>query len=218
MSQQKVIRKGSKLFTKNLVPGRKVYGENLVDVDGVEYRQWATMRSKLAAAMAKGLKTFDFKEGTHVLYLGASSGTTTSHVSDIVDKQGAIFAVDFAPRVVRDLVNLSEIRQNIIPILEDASKIDELAKRVTMVDVVFQDIASKNQTQIFIDNVEMFLKQEGTAYFAVKARSIDVTERPQKIFNRVRELLKPKVKILEQIELDPFEKDHCMFVIKKKTD
>ena len=217
MREAYLYRKG-KIYTRNLVPGRKVYGEILLDIDGVECRQWSAMRSKLAASIVKGLKTFDIKKGSKVLYLGASSGTTVSHVSDIVEDEGIVFAVDFAPRVVRDLVNLSERRKNIVPILEDASKVDELAKKVTMADIVFQDIAQKDQTKIFLSNVDLFMKDDGTGYLAIKARSINVAEPPQKIFNRVREELKPRVKILEQINLDPIEKDHCMFVIKKKSD
>jgi len=210
------FRQGRKIYTKNLLPGRKVYGEQLEDIGKIEYRQWDIRRSKLAAAIAKGLKDIIIKEGDTVLYLGASSGTTPSHISDLVGEKGFVFAVDFAPRVVRELVFLCEQRKNMTPILADASDIDELAKKVTMADVVYQDIAQREQTKIFLDNVEMFLKQDGTAFLAVKARSINVAEQPQKLFNKVREELKPRVIIIEQINLEPFEKDHCMFVVKKK--
>ncbi len=209
------LKKKNKLFTKNLVKGKEVYGESLVKLDGVEYRQWVTKRSKMAAAIAKGMKTFALRENSTVLYLGASSGTTISHFSDICEK-GTLFALDFAPRVVRELVVLAEIRKNIVPILGDAAQVDDLAQNVTMVDVVFQDIAQKNQTKIFLDNVDMFLKKGGIGYLALKARSVNVAEKPQKIFNRVREELKPRVKIIEQLNLDPIEKDHCMFVVEKK--
>lgn len=50
----------------------------------VEYRAWNPFRSKLAAAILGGIDQIHIKPGAKVLYLGAASGTTVSHVSDIV--------------------------------------------------------------------------------------------------------------------------------------
>ena len=51
-----------------------------------EYRVWNPFRSKLAAAILGGVDKIHMKPGAKVLYLGAASGTTVSHVSDIVGK------------------------------------------------------------------------------------------------------------------------------------
>ena len=49
-----------------------------------EYRAWNPFRSKLAAAIVGGIEHIHMKPGSKVLYLGAASGTTVSHVSDLV--------------------------------------------------------------------------------------------------------------------------------------
>src|SRR5919199_4845942 len=72
------------LATLNLVEGNSVYGEKLVRQKGIEYRVWDPYRSKLAGAIKKGLNNLPIKKSMRVLYLGASTGTTVSHVSDIV--------------------------------------------------------------------------------------------------------------------------------------
>ena len=38
-----------------------------------------------------------------MLYLGAASGTTVSHVSDVVGPEGMVYAVEFSHRPGRDL-------------------------------------------------------------------------------------------------------------------
>ena len=157
--------KGRKIYTKNLVPGKIVYGEQLVKVQGEEYRQWAPTRSKLGAALEKGTDYISLNEGEIVLYLGASSGTTVSHVSDIVGKDGFVFALDFAPRTTRELVFLCEQRKNVEPMLADAAKPETYKEDVVeKVDFVFQDIAQKNQVGIFLANDEMFLKSGGLGW------------------------------------------------------
>lgn len=205
------------LFTKNLVPGKQVYGERLITENGIEYREWNPFKSKPAAAILKGMNQFGLKPESIVLYLGAASGTTVSHFSDIVGKSGMIFALDFAPRVVRDLVSLCEARPNIAPLLEDAKKPETYKDKIIHpVDFVFQDIAQKNQAEIFLKNVEMFLKKGGYCLLAVKARSVDITKKPGKIFNDVKAMLREKLEIVDYRELDPFEKDHALFVCKKR--
>ena len=72
-----------------MVTGESVYGEKKVSIDGdggekIEYRVWNPFRSKLAAAILGGIDNIHMRPGSKVLYLGAASGTTVSHVSDIV--------------------------------------------------------------------------------------------------------------------------------------
>lgn len=212
------LKKGTNKFllTENIVPGISVYGEKLFQENDAEYREWDPHKSKLAAATLKGVKQIGLGRGMIVLYLGASTGTTASHVSDIVGKEGFVFALDSAPRVVRELVFLCEQRHNMAPILADANKPETYKDRITAVDWLYQDIAQKHQVDIFLKNVDMFLKQGKFALLAVKARSIDVTKDPSVLFDEVKKKLEEKVAIVDKALLAPFQKDHCLFVCKKK--
>ena len=208
--------KRRQLHTLNLVPGSNVYGERLVEENGFEYREWDVSKSKLAATILKGSPNTGIRKNDVVLYLGSASGTTVSHVSDIVGNDGLIFAVDLAPRVMRDLVFLCYKRKNIAPILADANKTDILKQRISAADVIYQDVAQKNQIEIFLKNTELFLKDSGYALLAVKARSIDVTRQPKQIFREVKEKLEKTLTIIDYRELEPFQKDHAMFICRKK--
>lgn len=203
------------LYTINANPGVTVYTENLRRVGGKEYREWDHTKSKLGAAIMKGISQIGFKEDSVVLYLGAASGTTVSHISDMLTK-GFIFALDFAPRVVRDLMFLARERTNIAPLLDDASHPENYKNVVGEVDVIFQDIAQSNQTQIFLKNCDMYLKEGGFGLLAVKSRSVDVTKKPKDVYKQVRSDLEKVLTVVDYRELDPFEKDHALFVVKKK--
>ena len=203
------------IYTKSLAPCKQVYGESLVQAGGEEYREWNPNRSKLGAAIMKGISQLGIKEDDWVLYLGSSTGTTISHVSDMIGKQGLVFGVDVAPRVLRELVFLSEDRGNIAPILCDAGNVLELSKQVSQVDVVFMDVSQKNQAEIFIKNCLAFLKPGGFGLLALKARSVDVTKRPQEIFKMVRLELEKHLIVADYRDLEPFEEDHAFFVCKK---
>ncbi|MBN1503030.1 fibrillarin-like rRNA/tRNA 2'-O-methyltransferase [Candidatus Woesearchaeota archaeon] len=212
------IEKGKNklLCTENLTPEKRFFEEDLIRDKGNEYRVWDPRRSKLAAGIKKGLSQIGLKPGFFVLYLGASHGYTPSFVSDIVGKEGFVFALDFAPRVVRDLVFLCEKRKNIAPILADANQPEKYMHQITEVDFIYQDIAQKNQSQIFLRNCELFLKKDAFAILCVKARSVDVTKKPSVIYQQVRRELEKVITIVDYKILDPFEKDHCIFVCKKK--
>lgn len=207
-------KRGRTLLTRNLVPGQEVYGERLVKGKDAEYREWDVFKSKLAAAILKGAQNVGIRAGSSVLYLGCASGTTVSHVSDMIGKEGVVFAVDLASRVMRDMVFLAERRENIIPIMESASHVEKLASRVLPCDVVYQDLAQRDQVGIFLRNCAVFLKKGGYGLLAVKARSVDVTKKPKQIFNEVRRELEKHHKVIDTRELAPFQKDHCMFIIK----
>lgn len=208
--------KRRQLYTINLVPGKQVYGEKLISENGIEYREWDVFKSKIASSILKGSPNVFIRKKDVVLYLGSASGTTVSHVSDIVGTEGLIFAVDIAPRVMRDLIFLSYQRKNIVPILADSNKTDLLKERVCTVDVLYQDVAQKNQVEIFLKNVDLFLKSGGYALLAVKARSMDVTKNPKQIFRDVKERLEKEMTIIDQRDLEPFQRDHAMFICKKK--
>ena len=182
---------------------------------GVEYREFDPKRSKLAATIMKGCTNAGIRKGDVVLYLGASHGYTCSFVSDMVGKEGFIFGLDFAPRVMRDLVFIAEDRKNIAPLLGDANHPETYADKVSQVDVVYQDIAQKNQADIFIRNCRMFLKKGGYGLLAIKARSIDIKKPSKVIFQEVRHLVEKEFTVIDYRFLDPFEKDHCMIIVKK---
>ncbi len=205
-----------RVYTINLTPGKRVYDEKLVKEKRVEYREWNCRKSKLAAAILKGSPNIFIRKNDVVLYLGCSTGTTVSHVSDIVGRDGFIFGVDFAPRVMREMVFVAEDRKNIAPILGDANRPESYVDRVCMVDVVYQDIAQRNQVDIFLKNVKMFLKKEGYCLLVVKARSVDVTKKPKVIFSEVKQRLEKELIIIDYRTLEPYQLDHCMFVCKKR--
>jgi fibrillarin-like pre-rRNA processing protein len=205
-----------RIYTVNLTPGKRVYGERLVKEGGVEYREWNAKKSKLAAAILKGCPNIFMRKGSVVLYLGSSTGTTVSHVSDIVGSEGFIFAVDMAPVVMRELVFVCEGRSNIAPVLADANRPLEYADRVSAVDIVYQDIAQKNQLDIFLKNMNLFLKSDGYALLAVKARSMDITKKPVEIFSNTRKELEKNLTVIDYRVLEPYQKDHCFFICKKQ--
>lgn len=202
------------LFTK--CPGAKkaVYGERLFMQDGDTYRAWDPNKSKLGAGLAKGIKLLGFGEGDVILYLGAATGTTVSHVSDIAGSKGMVFALDIAPQTTRPLVFLAQDRSNIAPILADAAQPMTYVHRVCLVDFVFQDVAQRLQVDLFLRNL-LFLRKGGYAMLALKCRSVDVARQPKDIYHDVRGQLEQHVQLIDAITLDPFEKDHYLFLVRK---
>ncbi len=202
------------LATRNLTPGISFYGEQLISIRGEEYRSWIPYRSKLAAAILKGVGVVPLSLGDKLLYLGVASGTTCSHMSDIVGPGGHIWGVDFAPRPLRDMIeNLARRRPNVSPILGDARRPDSYSAMVPRVDVIYVDVAQPDQANILAKNASMYLKSGGWAMMAVKSRSIDVTSLPHKVYAEQIELLEEKrFDVAKVLELDPYEKDHAMVV------
>ena len=201
-----------RICTENLSKGVDVYGERLIKVKGVEYRVWDPFRSKLAVAIIKGLKYLPIKYGIKVLYLGASTGTTASHVSDIVGSGGLVFCVESASRVARELIaRVATYRSNIIPIIEDARRPNAYFSVTGKVDVVYCDIAQPDQTEIAMTNCKMYLKKGGYLILVIKTRSIDVTKEPKYVVdNEVARLRTNGFDIEEVINLQPFDKDHAI--------
>ena len=200
------------LLTPNLARGHRVYNEELVSRGGVEYRTWDPFRSKLAAAMLKGLPDDTIREGDRVLYLGTSTGTTPSHVSDIVGEKGLLIGVEFSPRVAREFVeNVARQRKNVIPFVADARNPSRY--NITKVDVVYCDIAQPDQTEIAMENCRAMLKPAGRLLLVVKARSIDVLKDPERVFQEEKMRLEGAgFRVESIIELSPFEKDHALIL------
>ncbi|XP_069678448.1 rRNA 2'-O-methyltransferase fibrillarin [Periplaneta americana] len=205
------------LVTLNMVPGEAVYGEKRITVEEgekkIEYRVWNPFRSKLAAAILGGVDQIYITPGSKVLYLGAASGTTVSHVSDIVGPEGLVYAVEFSHRSGRDLLNMAKKRTNVIPIIEDARHPHKYRMLVGMVDTVFADVAQPDQARIVALNSQYFLKNGGHFVISIKASCIDSTAQPEAVFaSEVKKLQADKLKPQEQLTLEPYERDHAVVV------
>jgi len=185
--------------------GEKKYGE---------FREWIPYRSKLAAMILNGYR-IEFDPAMRMLYLGAASGTTASHLSDILE-EGVIYAVEYSATPFKRFLELAVERKNLIPLLKDASKPEEYAGIVEEVDFIYQDIAQKNQREIFVKNAEFFLKRGGEGLIMVKARSIDSVAEPSEVFSRVLSELRESFSILGHGRLDPFHKDHLFVHVRRE--
>ena len=202
-----------RLATQNLVPGNQVYNEKLVHLNGIEYRVWNPFRSKLAAAIMNGLEDFPFRQKSDVLYLGVSTGTTISHISDVVGQSGTIFGIEHASRVARDFLDrVASYRKNIVPIIHDARKPEEFFSVYKKVDAVYVDIAQPDQTDIAIENCRLYLKSGGYLFLVIKTRSIDVTKDPKRVIEDETKKLESIFEIKQTIDLHPYDKDHAMVI------
>ena len=206
-----------KLGTKNLAPGTSVYGERLIKHKQLEYRLWDPFRSKLSAAILKGLETVPINLGQKVLYLGAASGTTPSHVSDIVGEEGHVYCVEFASRSLRELVNnVCAFRYNMSPILADARLPESYSRMVQRVDSIYCDVAQPEQARVLADNADLFLVDGGWVMFAIKAQSIDVTKEPSVVFRKEVAILEGRGFMIKQVVgIEPYDKAHVMVVAQK---
>jgi len=179
--------------------GEPVYGE---PTDG-EWRLWRRERSKLGVLLDREVET-GLTADSNVLYLGAASGTTVSHVADVA---GPTYAVEFAPRPTRDLISVAEDRPNLVPLLKDAREPETYAHVVEPVDVIVQDVAIRGQAEVALANRE-FLREDGRLVLAIKARSEDVTVDPDEVFDETLATLADGYEILETESLAPFHDDH----------
>ena len=210
-----VFRLDGKLATPNLSRGKRVYDEALVTVDEIEYRAWNPYRSKLAAAIVKGMSRLSIKSGSSVLYLGAATGTTVSHVSDIAGPSGRVYAVEISERSMRDFIKVCEARQNVLPILQDARKVEAYAGEVGTVDAIYEDIAAPDQAEILIRNSEL-LKKSGFAYVAIKSQSINVSRNPKEVYSDFIARVSERFRLVESVDIEPFDKMHLFVVLQKR--
>ncbi len=211
------------ITTENLTPGRAIYGETLIQqlVGGkkIELRSWDPFRSKLSAAILNRLKNFPFSKGSRCLYLGASTGTTVSHVSDIVGSSGKIFAVEVASRVARELMeNVVKYRKNVVPIVADAKHPEKYTVVYGNIEIVYCDVAQPDQTEIAIKNCDEYLDKPGYLFLVVKASSIDALKSKQEVFeDQTRILEHDNFDILQEIDLEPYDRNHAMILAKSRS-
>ena len=201
-----------RLYTKNRDKGHIVYGERVITEGEEEYREWNPYRSKLAASILNKARKIYIDSKSTILYLGASSGTTVSHVSDLTEN--TIYAVEFAPRSIRELIQNCTSRNNVIPILADANFPELYAKFIfEEIDLIYVDVAQPNLTDIAILNSKKYLKDGGILLLAIKAKSIDVTRPIQNIFQeQLQKLVEGGFEVLEKINISPYSRDHLMVI------
>lgn len=209
-----VFADGESLYTENLAAGVSVYGERLLRADDREFRAWNPRRSKLAALILQGFKHYPLGMSARVLYLGAAQGTTASHISDIASS-GVVYCVEIAPKAFHKLLSLSEQRKNLVPILADARRPEAYRDMVQQVDVLYQDVAQREQAHIFLKNVPI-LGPNGTGILMVKSRSIDVAASPDSVYEGEVDILKRGgLRVLSVTNLGPYQKDHAAIVLSR---
>ncbi len=185
-----------------------VYGERMLN----GCRVWDPHRSKFPAAILKGAP-LDLTPDMRVLYMGAANGTTVSHVADYVE---TVYAIEFAPRPMQDLIEVARRRLNIVPIMADVNRPEVYGCFVEAVDMIYQDVAQPNQADILKKNLP-FLKTGGMAVLMLKARSVDVRKPSEEIAEETRMALREMgLTITWSGTLDPFHKDHtCILCVKE---
>lgn len=185
-----------------------VYGERMLD----GARIWDPFRSKLAALYYAGTGV-ELTPEMRVLYLGAANGTTVSHVADYVD---VVYAVEFAPRPMQDLLQVARRRPNLVPIMADATQPEQYAPLVEEVDLLYQDVAQPNQAAILARNCA-FLRPGGRAILMLKTRSVDIRKTPEEVFRAtIVELAAAGLEVVETLWLSPYHKDHAAIVCVKR--
>lgn len=184
-----------------------VYGEKILN----GYRVWDPYRSKLAALWYLD-KTTDIASDDIVLYLGAANGTTVSHVADYAE---SVYAIEFAPRPMQDLLEVSKRRKNIIPIFADATRPKEYAGFLEPSDLLYMDVAQPNQAAIAIKHLP-FLKKGGRLILMLKTRSVDIRKSPEEVFNEsCAELSAAGLSIEKSCWLSPYHIDHAAILCRK---
>ena len=191
--------------------GERVYGEPR-DEDG--WRAWDASRSKLGAMFELGMDV-GVADGDGVLYLGAASGTTVSHVADFA---GPTYAVEFAPRPTRDLLAVADARSNLFPLLKDARAPETYAHIVEAgLDCLIQDVATRGQATVALRN-RRFLAPDGRLMAAIKARSEDVLADPDDVFADVLADLRTGYEVVDTRRLDRYHDDHLAVVAEPRPD
>jgi fibrillarin-like pre-rRNA processing protein len=205
-----------KLYTKNLTPGKRIVDEKLITLGQEEYREWDPYRSKLAALILENPMIDFFSDNLNCLYLGAASGTTTSYLSDIL-KNGIIYAVEFAERSIRQLLQNCKERTNVIPILGDANFPEQYNQNIfTPIDLIYQDVAQPNQAEIAIKNSKYYLKEGGIIILAIKSQSIDSIIKSEKVYAQEKLYIEQQgYRIIESVNIHKYASNHIILLVQK---
>jgi fibrillarin-like pre-rRNA processing protein len=213
-SPRLVRREGTErteLWTETVGVPPAVYGERWIESSGRDYRQFEPGRSKLAAAVLRGWTGDLPRPGERWLYLGAASGTTASHVADLVGPGGRVYAVEKSVRPFARLYGLSERWPNLLPILADAREPGAYSDLVPEVDGVYADIAQPDQLEIVRRNAALFLRAAGAPILiALKTASMGRERAPAAHLAHGEHELESVVDLAPSVKLDPFHRAHYL--------
>ncbi len=175
-------------------------------------RVWPPERSKLAALYYLGSGP-EINASDQILYLGAASGTTVSFIADYAR---VVYAVEIAPEPLVKLLPVCSVKKNIIPIPADAAIPRTYAPLVSRVDLIYQDIAQKEQVEIVIKNL-FFLKPGGLLILMLKTRSVSSQLDPKQVCcDAVSSLQNAGLVEIKVTWLDKYHRDHAAIVCKKE--
>jgi len=201
----------SELFTEAVGGLPPVYGERWVEVDGRAFRAFEPGRSKLAAGIARAWTGPVPKSGERWLYLGAATGTTASHIADLVGPNGAVYAIERSPRPFARLLALAERWPPLLPILGDARALRDYSALVPPVAGIYVDVAQPDQVEIVRSNAALFLERPGGAVVvALKTASMGRERDPAGHLREAEAQLRPLVELAPSVRLDPFHKGHYL--------
>jgi fibrillarin-like pre-rRNA processing protein len=212
-----VYREGRDLFTRNLRPGERVYGEELRTVGGVEYREWDPFRSKMAALLLRGAPAGLWPTVRNGLYLGGAHGTTVSHLSDLWP-DAELFVVEKSPVSFAPLLALARRRSNLLPLLADAQLPERYAADVGLVDLLYQDVAQRDQAAIFAENARICLAPDGVGILMLKVRSVTQRRSAAAVVHEARATLgRAGFTVRAEVNLAPFSKEHVALVVARSA-
>jgi fibrillarin-like rRNA methylase len=199
----------SELWTETVGQEPPVYGERWTESDGRPYRSFEPTRSKLSAAIVKEWSGPLPAPGEWWLYLGAASGTTASHVADLVGPTGRVFAVERSVRPFSRLLALAERWPNLVPILGDARDPTTYGALVPPVHGVYGDIAQADQVEIVLANAALYLEgNPGFVLMALKTASMGREATAVQHVRRAEEDLAQVLDLETSVRLDPFHRGH----------
>ena len=198
-------------FTATVATGdAPVYGERWVDTETATLRRWEPGRSKLAAALIRGYTGPMPRPGDRWLYLGAASGTTASHVADLVGDTGRVYAVERSLRPFARLLALAERYANLLPLLADARRPESYFGDVRRVDAIYADISQPDQVEIVEANARRFLGPEGAVLLALKTASMGRERDARAHLEAAVAQLERSFEVDRPIGLEPFHKRHFL--------
>lgn len=230
------------LATKNLSKGESVYGEELITIEEtkenndsesssedciiipkkfqnienkVEYRVWDIFYSKLGALIENGIQNIFMKPGSRVLCLGAGndSFSTISHISDLVGKDGTVYAVEISEIKGLNIKNMAKKRENLTPIINDAKKPYNYKNLISdLVDCIYVDISSEDLASIISINAGFFLKNKGGFICVINDNNENSNLKSQvsKFDEQIKLLREYNLYVKEFISLESFAKGYAI--------
>jgi fibrillarin-like pre-rRNA processing protein len=200
------------LWTVALADGGPVYGERILERSDAALRRFDPSRSKLSAALLKADDLPPPAPEQTWLYLGAATGTTASHLADLVGRSGRVYAVEKSVRSFVRLVALAERYPNLFPVLADARRPEEYLGLVPPVDGLYADIAQPDQVAIVRANAREFLRAGGRLYLALKTASMGRERTAEEHARDATDALRADFTVRAPVSLEPFHRRHFMVV------